>query len=127
MSMTASVISGLTNPQPILQQSSSSMTTNPFIPQDQRDREIQVIQTNANEILKQANDNQRKNIGDMSLREINKNMASSVVGFLDDLFLKPENTPWKEYLPQILEKDQRFTYFGVLLILVALYMLLTKQ
>lgn len=129
MSMSNEIISGLANPTPILQQEkSTTLTTNPFITEEQRKRELQDIQDSANKLLADAyNKNKTTSIADLSLNEINKNMSSSIIGFFDDLFVKPVDITWKDYIPMILERDNRYTYIGVLLILIALYMLIAKQ
>jgi hypothetical protein len=93
----------LKNPTNILQQQKSDIITNPYI-------KPQLIQEPEN-----------KTFG-----EINTNMSVSFMDFLDDLFVKPDNVSWFEYLPLIIKKDKRYHYFAVLLFLIALYIILIK-
>lgn len=94
----------LKNPQPILQQIKSEMTTNPFIIPIQEESEII----------------------NPSFSEINKNVSTTFINLLDDLFNKPESESWNGYLPKILLKDNRYNYLAVLLFFIALYILLIK-
>lgn len=129
MSMSDNIIANLSNPQPILQEpSSSSINTNPFIPNKQKEIELKVIEKEANNIVQNAyNSNKTSSISNLTLKEINTNVSDSFIGFVDDLFVKPKDVPWKYYLPKILEKDQRYAYLGILLILISLYILLSKR
>lgn len=129
MSMSDKVIANLLPQKPILQQDKSSLvTTNPFIPNEQRTKEIESIQEEANNIIESAYaQNKTSSIQDQTLSQLNKNIAQSVVGFLDDLFNKPDDIPWKHYLPMIFQKDQRYTYLGVLLVFVSIFFLIVKQ
>lgn len=110
------------NPVNILQQAKSSkLTTNPFIPNEQRTFEIETIQQEANKIVEEAYKiNQQSSIKNMSLADINKNISKSVIDVLDDLFIKPDDVTWLKYIPMILYKEQRYAYIGILLIFVAL-------
>jgi len=91
------------NPTNILSQTKSDITTNPFV--------------------KEApfNPNPNPNFSD-----INKGVSVTFIGFLDDLFNKPETDTWTTYLPKILNKDQRYNYFAVLIFFIAIYILLIK-
>lgn len=91
----------LTNPQPILQQTKSNITTNPFIIE------------------------QEKAINP-TFTDINTGVSKSFIGFMDDLFNKPDNISWPNYLKIILAKDQRYTYLTVLLFFSVLYIYLIK-
>jgi hypothetical protein len=128
MSMSDKVIANLVPQKPILQQDKSSLvTTNPFIPNEQRTKEIESMQKEANDIIESAyTQNKTSSIKEQSLSQLNKNVAHSVVSFLDDLFNKPKDIPWKHYLPMIIQKDQRYTYFGVLLVFVSIFFLIVK-
>lgn len=129
MSMSDKVIANLLPPKPILQQDKSSLVnTNPFIPNEQKTKELENIQEEANNIIEAAYiQNKTSSIKEQSLSQLNKNVAQSVVGFLDDVFIKPDDIPWKHYLPLIIQKEQRYTYFGVLLMFVAIFFLIVKQ
>jgi hypothetical protein len=114
-------MSNIVNPQPILQQDKSSIvTTNPLIHNKQLERELQ----EENQATNKSNSN---SIKEMSLQDINNKIASSVIGLFDDLYMKPENMTWKEYLPIILQKEERYTYIGILLIFIGVYLLLARS
>lgn len=129
MSMSDKVIANLLPQKPILQQDKSSLvTTNPFIPNDQKTKELEAIQDEANSIIEAAYaQNKTSSIQDQTLSQLNQNIAQSVMGFLDDLFTKPNDIPWKHYLPIIVQKEQRYTYFGVLLMFISIFFLIVKQ
>ena len=113
---------------PILQQEKSSITTNPFIPNTQKEKEMQVIDSQANAILQEYyNSNKNNSIQNLTLSQVTTNVSTSFTGFLDDLFIKDDNTSWKEHLIEISTKDQRYAYLGVLLICVSLFLLLVKR
>jgi hypothetical protein len=120
-------IVNIQNPVPILKQEKSSIITNPFIPNEQKQLEIQELDKEANQIMEIAWAQSKSNsIANLSLNQINKNVSLSVIGFLDDLFSKPKDISWKDYLIEIIQKEQRYTYIGVLFILIAIYMLFLK-
>lgn len=113
------------NPVPILQQEKSNITTNPFIPNEQKIKELEIIDKEANKIIEDAyNKNKTSSISNLSIKDIITNISDSVIGLLDDLFAKPENINWKDYLSSILQKNQRYTYLGILFLIIAFYMLL---
>jgi hypothetical protein len=89
----------LGNPQPILQQTKSKITTNPFI--------------------KEAPDNTNYN-------EINKKVSATFMSVLEELFNKPTNESWNSYLLDVFKKEDRLNYIGILLFFIALYILLIK-
>lgn len=92
----------LENPTNILTQTKSSITTNPFI------KPIENIYVNK------------------SLNQINTNVSITFIGFLDDLFNKPDNESWPSYLIVIIKKEERYNYFAVLLFCIALYIILIR-
>jgi len=94
-------ILNISNPVPILQQPPSNMTTNIFIPKN--DQDIVTVE--------------RENADDLSM---NEQISNSFIGFLNDLYNKPEDINWSTYLIQILKKNNRYTYFGILLIIIAI-------
>ena len=110
----------VSNPVNILARERSNLTTNPFIPNEQRIREFEVIDKRANEIMQRAYD--KNDIYNFSINDINKNISKSTVEFLDDLFVKPENENWIEYLQVILLKNERYMYFGFILIMFVIFM-----
>lgn len=93
----------LENPTNILTQTKSDITTNPFIKPVENDMPV-----------------------NKSLNEINTNVSITFMGFLDDLFNKPDNQSWPSYLVEIIRKDERYNYFGILLFFISLYILLIK-
>jgi hypothetical protein len=113
-------IANIQNPVNILQQERSKITTNPFIPNEQKIMEFQTIDRESNEIIKKAYE--KNNIYNFSIKQINENISKSTIGFLDDLFIKPENNNWIEYLQIILLKEERYVYFGFLLIMFVVFM-----
>ena len=120
-------IVNIQNPVPILKQEKSSIITNPFIPNEQKQLEIQELDKEANQIMEIAWAQSKTNsIANLSLNQINKNVSLSVIGFLDDLFSKPKDISWKDYLIEIIQNEQRYTYIGVLFIPIAIYMLFLK-
>jgi hypothetical protein len=115
----------MNNPVPILQQEKSNITTNPFIPNDQKIKELEILDQEANKIIEDAyNKNKTTSISNLSIKDIITNIADSVIGFIDDLLSKPVDIPWKDYISSILQKNQRYTYIGILFLIIAFYMLL---
>lgn len=102
------------HPTNILSQQKSDITTNPYIKVGNTKNE-KTIELNIN--------NTKKN---PKFAEINENLSYNVLGFFDDLFLKPSNEAWNDYIPMILSKDDRYNYLGVFLLLVAFFILLVK-
>ena len=116
------------NTQPILQQQKSDIVTNPFISDQQKEIELTDLQNNANKIVsEQYNRNITTSIHNLSLSDISKNMSKSCIGLLNDMLNKPKSIHWFEYIQIILRKDQRYTYIGILLIIIAVYVLLVSH
>lgn len=90
----------LKNPEPILTQTKSNITTNLFIKEDI--------------------------ILNPTFTDINKNVSTTFINLLDDLFNKPKLESWTTYLPIIVLKDNRCNYLAVLLFFIGLYILLVK-
>lgn len=108
------------NPVPILQQNKSSITTNPFIPNEQKDFELEMLNKEANEIMeKEFNTTQMASIKNQTLNDILKNISDSTIGLLDDLFKKPANVGFIPYFEKIVKKNHRYAYLGILLIIIA--------
>lgn len=109
--------------QNILQQNPSSITTNPFIPSEQRYIELQSIENDANKIIEDHYiKNKTTSIKYKTLQEINENISNSIIGIIDDLFKKPETTGWGVYIIEIFTKEQRYAYIGILLIIISIIM-----
>jgi hypothetical protein len=96
----------LNSPINILRQSKAKITTNPF---------IKPIDTEQFEEVKEQK--KHKNI---PFAEINENLSLNFIGFIDDIFNKPDDDNWINYLTIILNKDDRYTYFAIFLFLIAL-------
>lgn len=112
----------INNPEPILLQERSNITTNPFIPNEQKEMELSILDKEANDIL--IDKNKQSKFTNLSIQQINKNISKSVIGLMDDLFTKPESRSWIEYIKEIMQKDDRYSYIGILLILIAVYMMI---
>lgn len=126
--MSDAVIANLQNPMPILQQDKSSIVTNPFIPNEQREKEIAALESEANTIIaSEYNNNKTSSVKNQSLAELNSNVAKSLTGLFDDLFTKPNDIPWRHYLPTILQKDQRYAYLGILCLVIAFVYIISNQ
>lgn len=115
-------IAGIAKEAPILQQPKSSLvTTSPFIPNEQKELELHVLEQEANNIVEDAyNSNKTSSISDLSVRQILRNTGTSLSGLFNDLFVKPDDVSWLPYLSIIVQKDQRYAYLGLVLILVAI-------
>lgn len=123
--MSVNNIVNITNPIPILQQERSQITTNPFIPNEQQTLELQQLDKRANEIIEESyNKNKTNSIANLNLRDISKNISSSFIGIFDDLFNKPEDIKWVDYIFLIFQKDQRYAYIGVVLLMISFYMMI---
>ena len=57
----------------------------------------------------------------LSLKSLGNNVSNTLLGILDDLFTKPDNIDWMNYISQILLKDDRFTFFGVFILVLAAF------
>jgi hypothetical protein len=91
------------NPIPILQQTKSEITTNPFIKE-----EVKPIIVNP------------------TFNEINQNLSRTFINVLDDLLNKPSKESWSSYLQDVLYKNERLNYIAILIFFLVLYMLLIK-
>jgi len=121
-------IVNITNPIPILQQERSQITTNPFIPNEQQTFELEQLDTKANQIIEETyNKNKTNSIANLNLRDISKNISSSFIGILDDIFNKPEDIKWIDYIFFIFQKDQRYAYIGIVLLMIAFYMMIIRD
>lgn len=122
------VIDNVDNPKPILLQQKSKINTNPFIPDSQKQIELQAVQDNANNIVTEYyNKNMTSSIQNLSLSEINKNIGKSIMGLMNDLLNKPNNIDWLTYVQLSLKKDNRYTYIGIVFVVIAVYIILTNQ
>jgi len=91
------------NPTNILSQTKSDITTNPFV-----------------------KENPLPEVINPKFSDINRGVSVAFLGILDDLFNKPDDSPWVSYLVLIVNKDQRYNYIAVLCFFIAIYILLIK-
>ena len=56
----------------------------------------------------------------INIKRISEKISNSLLEFLDDLFTKPDNIDWFSYLLNILQKNDRFTFFGMFVIVIAI-------
>jgi hypothetical protein len=105
------------NPTNILSQDKSKITTNPFIPNEQKIKEITEIQKDSNRILKAAN--KKTNLLDTSINELIDKISKSFLDFLEDVFKKPNDMTYLNYIQVILLKEDRYIYLGFILIFFA--------
>lgn len=125
MSMSDKIVANLTEPIPILKQDASAINTNPFIPNEQRERELTIIQSQANKIVEDAyKQNKTSSITNLTLQQIGNNISGSFTGLIYDLVNKPSDKSWLPYIEESVTKEQRYTYFGIVMVILALYMLI---
>ena len=110
------------NNKGILNQSKSKITTNSFIPKEQKEQELSEINIEANKIIEDSyNQRKTRSITNMSFEEVSKNISLSVTGIIDDSF--NSNMSFIE----IIEKEQRYAFIGVLIIILCiLYLFVTN-
>jgi hypothetical protein len=121
--MSDKVIANIQNSIPILQQVSSNITTNPFIPNKQQIQEI-IVNEISDISIETSEQEQRKrsSIQNISIKQIGQNISISIVEFIDELFIKPSDVSWTNYLISISTKKNRYTYFGILFIILGIIM-----
>ena len=61
-----------------------------------------------------------------SFSKIVENTSITFVGILDDIYRKPDDVSWLEYIRQIVVKNNRFNYIAIILFFIVLYILLVK-
>ena len=61
-----------------------------------------------------------------SFSKITQKISTTFIGILDDIYKKPDDVSWFEYLKEILSKDDRFHYVAILIFFIALYIMLVK-
>jgi hypothetical protein len=62
-----------------------------------------------------------KSITQMSIDEIFQNISKSSIDFTKDIFDKPDNENWGDYIQYSLIKDDRYAFIGLLMIGVSLF------
>ena len=109
----------------ILSEQSSVITTNPFINDTEKQKEIQDLQDQINLIIKKDyNKNSINSIQNLSLLDINHNIGISCIELMNDLLNKPKHVPWTYYIQESFKKNQRYTYIGFLLIFISIFYLI---
>jgi hypothetical protein len=113
------------NPVPILQQQKSNITTNTFLEPGNKTYDIQSNQQLNNfgiNTVKSSDSKPKHN--SPNFNEINKKLSITIIDTLDDLLNKPDNIKWTDYILMVFAKDDRYTYFSILLIIFALILIL---
>jgi hypothetical protein len=109
-------------------QSPSNIETPAFIPDIQKEKELQKLNKDVNDlIIDNYNMNITSSISIGNISDIHKNISSSCIGLLDDALNKPSDIMWIDYIQLILKKNQRYVYIGFLLIFIAFCIVLTKS
>jgi hypothetical protein len=90
------------DPKPILQQQKAKMTTNPYIKK-------------APEPIQEKKDDVPK---------INRELSIHIIGFMDDMFEKPDSVEWHNHILQCIQKERRMLYMTILIIFIILFMVL---
>lgn len=101
-------IINIRNPINILSQPKSSLDTNPLIPNKQDTFEIEQPISG-------------ETIARVPFHELNQNIAKSCTEFLDDILNKPEDIAWNNYIIISLQKDNRYPYIGIMLLVVSIF------
>ena len=111
------MIVNIHNPIPILQQKPSSITTNTLIP------------VNFQPQLQETQESQESQIQETQEYQVNINqqISSDFIEFFNNMFEKPNDTPWPKYIIDIISKKKRYTYIGLFFILIAIYMLIIRN
>jgi hypothetical protein len=120
------------NPVPILQQQKSNITTNTFLEPGNKTYDIPSNQQlnnfgtpSSSDVLPNLNETKTPpKLHSPSFTEINKKLSITIIDTLDDLLNKPDNINWKDYALIVFAKDDRYTYFSILLIIFALILIL---
>ena len=114
-------IINITTPIPILQQNTSSINTNPFLINNNK---INIIKSDiqTENYIENENKKETKEIymTNLDIEYFFKDFATNIIDFLNDLVDKPNDESWISYLVYILNKNNRYTYIGILFIIIAL-------
>lgn len=116
-------IINITTPIPILQQNTSSINTNPFL-MDNNKINIDRSETQTQNDIEIENENEKRNekvyMTNLDIEYFFKDFSINIIDFLNDLLDKPHDESWVYYLVYILYKNNRYTYIGILSIIIAL-------
>jgi predicted esterase YcpF (UPF0227 family) len=91
------------DPKPILQQQKAKLTTNPFIKK-------------ATEPIPEKEKD--------DVPKINRELSIHIIGFMDDMFDKPDSVEWHHHIKQCIQKENRMLYMIILLIFIILFIVL---
>jgi hypothetical protein len=109
----------LNSPVNILTDQKAELTTNPYVkPAILTTTEITTSTTSTTSTIDKP-----RNI---PFAEINEKLSINFMGFINDLFNKPDDESWSNYLAMILSKDDRYTYFGILIFFITLFILFMR-
>jgi hypothetical protein len=111
----------------ILKQTKSNvLTMNGFISKESKESEIKELEIVANSIVEEAYKKKNRGLKDMKIEEIMTSMSDACVGISRDIYNKPENTSWVEYLSIIVLKNGRYKYVGLMIIFLVLYIYISS-
>ena len=110
----------ISNPVPILQQPKADLTTNPFISGTTPTQ--QMTPPSTQQISTQENDSSLSGV--IGFTDFNKKMSNSIMGMMDDMYEKPNNVSWQEYIPYVVGKEHRYNYLGVTIIFIIMFIIL---
>jgi len=125
----------ISNPVPILQQPKADLTTNPFISGTTPTQQIstqqttpqistQQISTQQTTTPQSTQENDSSLPGVIGFTDFNKKMSNSIMGIMDDMYEKPNDVSWQEYIPYVVGKESRYNYLGVTIIFIIMFIIL---
>lgn len=65
-------------------------------------------------------DIKENNIYNKSLKTIIREMSTSMINLIEELYEKPKEEKWNEYILKVLTKDDRMIYIGFLLVIISI-------
>lgn len=92
------------DPKPILQQQKAQLTTNPFIKKVPEP----ILEKEEEEVVP----------------KINRELSIHIIGFMDDMFEKPDSVEWHHHIKQCIQKENRMLYMTILMIFIILFIIL---
>ena len=114
-------IVNIQNPIPILQQPKSAITSNSLIPNKQKELEFTVTDTKELERMNKEKEKAQKNgIKYQSFESIHSKISESLIGVSTELLEKPKNKTWFRHIQHIFIKDERYSYIGLFLVIIAM-------
>lgn len=70
-----------------------------------------------------ARDTESNKIKSLTVDELIKDMSSSLLSLIDELYEKPYDISWLDYLQQILTKGRRITYIGAVFVILSVFIM----